>query len=180
MDLRRRALALLLLNDPLEKAAATRTLFDAIASLSLDAAAVIDEPPALPGRPPRPRLVPHTELARRSPFTREGRAALLHSVAHIEFNAVNLALDAIWRFAEMPPAYYRDWLGMAAEEALHFTLLREHLRQSLGVDYGGFDAHDGLWTMVERTKHDVVARMALVPRTLEARGLDAAPPMQAY
>ena len=88
-------------------------------------------------------------------------------------------LDAVWRFAGMPDAYYRDWLGVAAEEALHFTLLREHLRNSLGQDYGDFDAHDGLWTMVERTKHDLVARMALVPRTLEARGLDAAPPMQA-
>ncbi|MDP1690801.1 MAG: ferritin-like domain-containing protein [Burkholderiaceae bacterium] len=179
MDLRRRALALLLLNDPLEKAAATRALFDSLATLALDTGAVIDEPATLPGRPLLPRLVPHTELARRSPFTREGRAALLHAVAHIEFNAINLALDAIWRFANMPPDYYRDWLGVAAEEALHFTLLREHLRQSLGVEYGGFDAHDGLWTMVERTRHDIVARMALVPRTLEARGLDAAPPMQA-
>ena len=100
-------------------------------------------------------------------------------MTHIEFNAINLALDAVWRFAAMPEAYYRDWLGVAAEEALHFTLLREHLRDSLGHDYGDFDAHDGLWTMVEKTKHDVVARMALVPRTLEARGLDAAPPMQA-
>jgi uncharacterized ferritin-like protein (DUF455 family) len=79
----------------------------------------------------------------------------------------------------MPPDYYRDWLGVATEEALHFTLLREHLRDSLGVTYGDFDAHDGLWTMAERTRHDIVARMALVPRTLEARGLDATPPMQA-
>ena len=150
-----------------------------MASLPLDADAAIEEPATLPGRPPLPRLVPHIALARRSPFTRDGRAALLHSVAHIEFNAINLALDACWRFANMPPDYYRDWLVVAAEEALHFTLLREHLRDSLGVDYGDFDAHDGLWTMVERTKRDIVARMALVPRTLEARGLDAAPPMQA-
>ena len=150
-----------------------------MASLPLDADAAIEEPATLPGRPPLPRLVPHIALARRSPFTRDGRAALLHSVAHIEFNAINLALDACWRFANMPPDYYRDWLVVAAEEALHFTLLREHLRDSLGLDYGDFDAHDGLWTMVERTKRDIVARMALVPRTLEARGLDAAPPMQA-
>ena len=150
-----------------------------MASLPLDADAAIEEPAMLPGRPPLPRLVPHIALARRSPFTRDGRAALLHSVAHIEFNAINLALDACWRFANMPPDYYRDWLVVAAEEALHFTLLREHLRDSLGLDYGDFDAHDGLWTMVERTKRDIVARMALVPRTLEARGLDAAPPMQA-
>jgi uncharacterized ferritin-like protein (DUF455 family) len=90
----------------------------------------------------------------------------------------NLALDAVWRFDAMPVAYYRDWLRVAAEEALHFTLLREHL-VSLGFDYGDFDAHDGLWAMTERTAHDATARMALVPRTLEARGLDATPPMQA-
>ena len=179
MDLRQRALELLCLADPAEKAAATRTLFDALPTLALDTQAVIAEPAGLPGRPPRPLLVPHAALVRRSPFTAAGRAALLHSVAHIEFNAINLALDAIWRFAGMPDAYYRDWLRVAAEEALHFTLLTEHLRESLGHDYGDFDAHDGLWTMVERTKHDIIARMALVPRTLEARGLDATPPMQA-
>jgi uncharacterized ferritin-like protein (DUF455 family) len=75
----------------------------------------------------------------------------------------------------MPEDFYRDWLQVAGEEALHFTLLREHLR-SLGHDYGDFDAHDGLWQMAERTRDDVLARMALVPRTLEARGLDATPP----
>ena len=179
MDLRRRALELLRLDDPAAKAAATRALFDTLPALTLDTQVALAEPPSLPGRPPRPRLVPHVALARRSPFTPEGRAALLHAVAHIEFNAINLALDAVWRFAGMPAAYYRDWLGVAAEEALHFTLLREHLRTSLAHDYGDFEAHDGLWTMVERTRHDIVARMALVPRTLEARGLDAAPPMQA-
>jgi len=84
----------------------------------------------------------------------------------------------VWRFAGMPEAYYRDWLSVASEEALHFTLLRDHL-QTLGHDYGDFDAHDGLWAMTERTADDVTARMALVPRTLEARGLDATPPMQA-
>ena len=156
-----------------------RDRFDAVPIVALDATAMLEEPAALPGRPALPRLVPHVALARRSPFTPAGRAALLHSVAHIEFNAINLALDAVWRFPGMPDAYYRDWIGVAAEEALHFTLLREHLHDSLGHDYGDFDAHDGLWTMVERTKHDLVARMALVPRTLEARGLDATPPMQA-
>jgi uncharacterized ferritin-like protein (DUF455 family) len=91
-------------------------------------------------RPPaRPRLVDRPPLPRRSPFTPEGRAALLHAVAHIEFNAINLALDAVWRFAGMPADYYRDWLRVASEEALHFTLLREHL-QTLGHDYGDFDA----------------------------------------
>jgi uncharacterized ferritin-like protein (DUF455 family) len=116
-------------------------------------------------------------VPRRSPFTPEGRAALLHAIAHIEFNAINLALDAAWRFGGMPLAYHLDWLRVASEEALHFTLLTAHLR-SLGHDYGDFDAHDGLWAMVEKTRGDVVARMALVPRTLEARGLDATPPLQ--
>jgi uncharacterized ferritin-like protein (DUF455 family) len=146
-------------------------------ALPLDVSAVLHHDGPLPGRLPRPRLVPATEVPRRSPFTTEGRAALLHAVAHIEKNAIDLALDAVWRFDGLPHDYYRDWLRVAAEEAHHFTLLREHLL-TLGHDYGDFDAHDGLWTMVEKTRGDVVARMALVPRTLEARGLDATPPMQ--
>ncbi|MFY9478248.1 MAG: ferritin-like domain-containing protein [Aquabacterium sp.] len=133
---------------------------------------------ALPGRPLKPSLVPAKDVPTRSPFTLEGRAALLHAICHIEFNAINLALDAVWRFDDMPADFYTDWLKVAAEEALHFTLLREHL-QGLGHDYGDFDAHNGLWAMCERTAHDILARMALVPRTLEARGLDATPPIQA-
>ena len=131
-----------------------------------------------PGRPARPLLVAPKNVPTRTPATAAGRAALLHAITHIEFNAINLALDAAWRFPAMPAAFYRDWLRVANEEALHFTLLREHLL-TLGCDYGDFDAHDGLWTMTQRTAHDVTARMALVPRTLEARGLDATPPMQA-
>jgi uncharacterized ferritin-like protein (DUF455 family) len=100
--------------------------------------------------------------------------AMACTSAHIEFNAINLALDICWRFAGMPEAFYRDWLRIAQEEAKHFTLLREHLL-SLGFDYGDFDAHNALWDMAERTKHDLLARIALVPRTLEARGLDASP-----
>ena len=182
MTARRHALAILGLADPVAKAAQTRALF---ASLSADSgAADIDpdeclvDPGNLPGRPPLPRLLHAKQIPARTPFTPIGLAALLHAVTHIEFNAVNLALDAAWRFAGMPAAYYRDWLRVASEEALHFTLLRDHLR-SLGHDYGDFDAHDGLWAMTQRTAHDVCARMALVPRTLEARGLDATPPMQA-
>lgn len=135
-------------------------------------------PPLVVGRPDKPTLVPATAVPPRSPFTPEGRAALLHAICHIEFNAINLALDAVWRFPGMPALYYRDWLKVAGEEALHFALLAEHL-QSLGYRYGDFDAHDGLWAMCERTSHDILARMALVPRTLEARGLDATPPIQA-
>ena len=113
-----------------------------------------------------------------SPFTRTGLAALLHAITHIEFNAINLALDAVWRFPDMPPAYYRDWLRVAAEESRHFGLLADHLA-TLGHRYGDFDAHDGLWAMCVKTADDITARMALVPRTLEARGLDATPLIQA-
>ena len=177
MELRRHALALLQMSDPATKAAAVRAAFDA-GGWTIDCEATLAEPPGLPGRPERPRLVPPKDVPTRSPFTAEGRAALLHAIAHIEFNAINLALDAVWRFAGLPEDFYRDWFRVAAEESLHFTLLREHLA-TLAHDYGDFDAHDGLWIMTARTAHDIVARMALVPRTLEARGLDATPPLQA-
>jgi uncharacterized ferritin-like protein (DUF455 family) len=177
MELRAAALQVLCMPDPAAKAAAARALADTPGAVIHTAAALACQG-TLPGRPARPALVAHTTLARRSPFTPAGRAALLHAVAHIEFNAINLALDAVWRFPGMPEAYYRDWLRVASEEALHFGLLSAHLAV-LGHAYGDFDAHDGLWTMVEKTAHDITARMALVPRTLEARGLDATPPMQA-
>lgn len=178
MELRRAAREALCLPDPAAKAAAATALFGACrAGAALDAAAELPPLPGPPGRPARPTLVDPAQLPRRSPFTPEGRAALLHAVAHIEFNAINLALDAAWRFGGMPDDYYRDWLRVAAEEALHYTLLADHLA-TLGHAYGDFDAHDGLWAMAERTRSDVLARMALVPRTLEARGLDATPPMQ--
>jgi len=109
--------------------------------------------------------------------TVEGRAALIHALAHIEFNAINLALDAIWRFANMPAEYYADWLKVAAEEAYHFSLLNKHLCTQ-GFTYGDFSGHNSLWEMVERTQDDVLARMALVPRTMEARGLDASLPLR--
>lgn len=143
-------------------------------SLLLDEQAVLAESQPIPGRPQKPDLVSPLAVERRSMRTLEGRAAMIHALAHIEFNAINLALDAIWRFPGMPSDYYADWLKVAAEEAYHFTLLNEHLR-TLGYLYGDFSAHDSLWMMAERTKNDVLARMALVPRTMEARGLDASP-----
>ena len=126
------------------------------------------------GRPPRPLLVSPLAVPRRSPHTVAGRAALVHALAHIEFNAINLALDAAYRFRGLPPAFYRDWIRVAREEAQHFALLRAHLHV-LDADYGDFPAHDGLWDMAVKTAHDPLARMALVPRVLEARGLDASP-----
>lgn len=140
----------------------------------LDLARHYVEPGGLPGRPAVPVLVPPSEVPQRSMATREGHAALLHALAHIEFNAVNLALDILWRFAGMPEAFYRDWLRVAREEADHFDLLNQRLAD-LGHAYGDFPGHNGLWDMAERTRDDLLARLALVPRTLEARGLDASP-----
>jgi uncharacterized ferritin-like protein (DUF455 family) len=178
-DCRARALHTLCLKSPADKAAAALALYDAAQNgLALDPDAQLRRLDGVPGRPERPRLLSALQVPNRSPFTLEGRAALIHAIAHIEFNAINLALDAVWRFAGMPREFYLDWLRVAAEEAQHFGLLHEHLN-SLGHQYGDFDAHDGLWTMAERTAEDVLARMALVPRTLEARGLDATPPLQA-
>jgi len=176
MELRQRALAALCLPDPVAKVAAARALLEQSATL-LIAIHAPEEPPQLPGRPARPELVHPAKVPRRSPYKPEGLAALLHAIAHIEFNAINLALDAAWRFDGMPREFYLDWLRVAAEEAYHFTLLHEHL-QALGYAYGDFPAHDNLWQMCEKTGNDIVARMALVPRTLEARGLDATPQIQ--
>ncbi|WP_460188708.1 ferritin-like domain-containing protein [Thiomicrorhabdus hydrogeniphila] len=128
------------------------------------------------GRPEKPVLVPPKDLPRRRLGSNEGHASLMHSIAHIEFNAVNLALDAVYRFQDMPYEYYRDWLGVAGEESYHFQMVREHLNH-LGYEYGDMPAHDGLWMTTYETDHDPLIRMALVPRTLEARGLDVTPPM---
>ena len=178
---RTQALHALCLSDPQTKVEAAHALQAAcLAGLRMDPPTALVAPPddTLPGRPPLPALVPPMQVPHRSPFTPDGLAALIHAVAHIEFNAINLALDAAWRFPNMPDDFYRDWLRVASEEATHFGLLREHL-QSLGHDYGDFPAHDGLWEMCIKTQDDITARMALVPRTLEARGLDATPLMQA-
>ncbi|MGJ4802265.1 ferritin-like domain-containing protein [Luteimonas sp. SDU82] len=151
------------------------------AAFAAGALAVVDDAPApepirMPGRPRRPAMVHPRDLPRRGLGSAEGRAAFLHSIAHIELNAVDLAWDAAYRFRGMPADYYADWVGIADDEARHFVMLRERL-QALGFDYGDFDAHNGLWEMCEKTAHDGLARMALVPRVLEARGLDVTPGM---
>lgn len=129
-----------------------------------------------PGRPALPRLVDPRRLPHRGLGTVQGRAALLHAVAHIEFNAINLAWDAVLRFRDMPRAFVDDWVGVADDEARHFGLVAARLAE-LGHAYGDFDAHDGLWDMARRTAHSCLERMALVPRVLEARGLDVTPGM---
>ena len=143
----------------------------------IDSQVVLNPLAYIPGREDVPELVPHTQLRRRSMATVEGRATLIHALAHIELNAIDLGLDIVWRFPGMPDQFYRDWVRIAKEEAYHFRLLSEHLN-ALGYSYGDFSAHNGLWEMAEKTRDDLLARLALVPRTLEARGLDASVPIR--
>jgi uncharacterized ferritin-like protein (DUF455 family) len=164
--------------DPVRKVAATAEVASEFAAgkLRIDAATEPPLPIGAPGRPAQPRLVSPRQLPPRGLGTAEGRAALVHAVAHIEFNAINLAWDAVYRFRSMPREYYVDWIGVAADEARHFSLLQARLAE-LGHAYGDFDAHDGLWEMAVKTADSCLARMALVPRVLEARGLDVTPGM---
>ena len=162
--------------DPAAKVAAVERLG---AQASTMDAAVPDRPAVrleAPGRPPRPVLVAPRDVPQRGLGSPAGRAAFLHAIAHIEFNAINLALDAAWRFRDLPPEFALDWVSVAADEARHFSLLQARLAE-LGHAYGDFPAHDGLWEMALKTDESVLARMALVPRVLEARGLDVTPGM---
>ncbi|MGZ0019657.1 ferritin-like domain-containing protein [Nitrosomonas sp. wSCUT-2] len=131
---------------------------------------------SLPGHPAKPELVMPGEVPKRRLGTKAGLIALIHAIAHIEFNAINLAWDAVYRFRDLPELFYSDWVKVAAEEAYHFQLLRRRLNE-LDHDYGDFPAHNGLWDMAVRTASDPLVRMALVPRVLEARGLDVTPGM---
>jgi uncharacterized ferritin-like protein (DUF455 family) len=175
-ELRQAVLHLLAAPDADGKAAGMAALASewAAGSMRLDTRAILTADRPIPGRPDRPQLVPPGELKRRGVVGVAGRAALMHALAHIEFNAINLALDAIWRFGGMPEEFYTDWLQVATEEARHYRLLADHL-QTLGHTYGDFPAHNGLWEMADRTRGDVLARIALIPRTMEARGLDVSP-----
>ena len=131
-------------------------------------------PITTPGLPQKLELVAPRNLKRRGIKSQQGRNILMHAIAHIEFNAINLALDAAYRFRNQPIQYYQDWIQIAAEEARHFILIRDYLRQN-NCEYSDFPVHNGLWDMAVKTAGDVVARMALVPRVLEARGLDVTP-----
>jgi len=164
--------------EPEAKVALTRETFDAFLEgrLPLHDDGASPAPIGAPGRPPRPHLVLPRDVPQRGLGGEEGRAALVHAVTHIEFNAINLAWDAVYRFRGMPDNYYRDWVSVAHDESRHFTMLSARLAQ-LGRAYGDFDAHNGLWEMALKTAHSCLARMALVPRVLEARGLDVTPGM---
>ena len=171
--------AALLATDPSTKCALTQSLQQAALAgeLQWDSdAPCLDFTRA--GQPDKPLLVDPKQVKPRKMATSEGYAALLHAVAHIEFNAINLALDAAYRFRGIAPEFQLDWLRVAAEEAQHFCLMRERL-QAHGYDYGDFEAHNYLWDMAYKTAYDPLLRMALVPRVLEARGLDVTPAMRA-
>ena len=162
--------------DPWAKAQLTFAAARAYAQGGLPLGAA--RPPDRPGRPERPLLLSPRAMPKRKAATSEGRIALLHALAHIELNAIDLAWDLICRFggaaSGLPSAFHADWLSVAADEAKHFSLLSRRL-QSLGASYGDHPAHDGLWAAADRTRHDLLARLAIVPLIHEARGLDVTP-----
>ncbi|MBT8047494.1 MAG: ferritin-like domain-containing protein [Xanthomonadales bacterium] len=171
------AKACLSLSDPAEKCVAVNDLRQRLegACLAWDLDFPV-EPIGDPGRPATPPLVDASQVPRRRLGSLQGRAALVHAIAHIEFNAINLALDAAYRFRQMPTQYYHDWISVAVDESRHFILLENRLRQ-MGSRYGELPAHNGLWEMAAKTADSCLVRMALVPRVLEARGLDVTPGM---
>lgn len=141
----------------------------------------LDPPlPERPGRPEKPELVPPKAVGKRSLHTVNGRIATLHAIAHIELNAVDLALDIVARFATqpVPNSFFDGWMQVAFEEAKHFRMVRARLNE-MGADYGDMPAHDGLWQAAHSTRNDLTARLAVVPLILEARGLDVTPSLQA-
>lgn len=171
------ALYCLLIDDPERKIIEAMSLQKRWLDGELESGSVVDiKSLPVPGRPARPELVDPRDVPRRNFSSLKGRLTLVHAIAHIEFNAINLALDAVYRFQDMPEQYYTDWCRVAAEEAKHFTMLSDYLA-SHGMAYGDLPAHNGLWEMAVKTDFDVLVRMALVPRVLEARGLDVTPGM---
>lgn len=173
-----RTVAILETADPAEKARLARAVAAAWRAGEI-AEVGTARPPARPARPARPELKRATEVPKRK-ITRgtAGRGALLHALAHIELNAIDLAADILARFTQedLPRQFYDDWLTVADEEGKHFLLLAERLA-ALDFTYGDLPAHDGLWQAAEETAHDLLARLAVVPLVLEARGLDVTPVM---
>ena len=177
-NLRTHAQHALMTSDPATKAKLASQLYQQARVLTDQQ---VTEPPSItiervldPGRPENPILVAPRDLPRRITHTQAGRNVMAHAFAHIEFNAINIALDAVYRFNDMPGDFYRDWLRVAAEEGRHYQMLADYLAEH-DSHYGLYPAHDSLWESVCRTDHDVLIRMALVPRVLEARGLDVTP-----
>jgi uncharacterized ferritin-like protein (DUF455 family) len=173
------AVAILATADPAVKASASRRLAEIWGAGGLDVGYSL--PPPRPARPERPLLRPPKEMPKRRAFgSAAGRVALLHALAHIELNAIDLAWDIVARFRRepLPRTFFDDWVGVAAEEAVHFELLARRLAD-FGASYGDLPAHDGLWESAAATADDLLARLAVVPLVLEARGLDVTPEMAA-
>jgi len=176
MTLSQAAMAVLTCADPHEKCRLTHELAaewrdGRISSVGREA------PPDRPARPQKPQLLPPKDMPRRAYGGERGRTSLIHALAHIELNAIDLAWDILCRFSHepLPKAFYDDWVQVAVDEADHFLAL-EALLQPFGMVYGDLPAHDGLWQAAEKTSDDIMARLVVVPMTLEARGLDTTPP----
>lgn len=172
------ALNVLTTADPAEKCRLTRAHAEAWFGKIIEAGRAV--PPDRPSRPERPALMAPRDMPKRAYGGDKGRAALIHALAHIELNAIDLAWDIICRFPheDMPKQFFDDWVQVALDEAEHFEML-EMLLQKLGMSYGDLPAHDGLWQAAEKTADDLMARLVVVPMTLEARGLDTTPPTMA-
>ena len=165
------------ITDPDRKALETQNLYQRWCEGAFNTESP-DEPLRItdPGRPEKPQLVSPMNVPKRGFRSKQGLVKLAHAITHIEFNAINLALDAVYRFRQMPDDFVADWLRVAAEESSHFLMLAHYLDDNDSY-YGEYAAHNGLWEMALKTDHDVMVRMALVPRVLEARGLDVTPGM---
>ncbi len=178
MELRAQCLKALAANDLNQKLNQVQAIYESFKSrqIKIDSKSDIKHAYHLPGAPSRPNIVPPRLVEKRSASTQQGKLIFIHALAHIEFSAINLALDIIWRFKNLPEQFYSDWLQIAYEEKTHFNLLNSYLKK-FDLAYGSFNAHNSLWEMAERTSHDLIHRLALIPRTMEARGLDVTPPI---
>jgi uncharacterized ferritin-like protein (DUF455 family) len=178
MELRAHCLKALAINDLNEKLNQVKVIYESFRShlMTIDSKADIQHTYHLPGAPLTPQIVAPRLVEKRSTSSEQGKLIFVHALAHIEFSAINLALDIIWRFKDLPDQFYSDWLQIAYEEHLHFNLLNDYLKK-FDLSYGSFNAHNSLWEMADRTRHDLIHRLALIPRTMEARGLDVTPPI---
>ncbi len=178
MELRAHCLKALAINDLNAKLNQVKVIYESFRShlMTIDSKADIQHTYHLPGAPLTPQIVAPRLVEKRSTSSEKGKLIFVHALAHIEFSAINLALDIIWRFKDLPDQFYSDWLQIAYEEHLHFNLLNDYLKK-FGLSYGSFNAHNSLWEMSYRTRHDLIHRLALIPRTMEARGLDVTPPI---
>ena len=178
MELRAHCLKALASTDLNKKLNQVKVVYESFKShqMTIDSKVDIQHTYHLPGAPLTPQIVPPRLVEKRSTSTEQGKLIFVHALAHIEFSAINLALDIIWRFKELPDQFYSNWLQIAYEEHLHFNLLNDYLKK-FDLSYGSFNAHNSLWEMADRTRHDLIHRLALIPRTMEARGLDVTPPI---